>query len=506
YHRVHKEASFDMVTSVFFTNNYIRVVVGTAKRSKAKVSKICSCEIPQGCLINGLITEEQELSRVIKELWETNKLPRKGVRISTESSRFTLKTIKIPDMKPKKMREYVRNEFPEVENPQDMIFDYQLISRDKASKMNEVMAVMTEKELVESFVELFASLGISIASMTPSRCALIEMTRKTRVMGKDTGLLLLVEGNDLRSNLYVDGKYTYATKRRLFSERGSEALAAEVTKGTSEIQQFMMAQKIDSRLKNVFIAGLDPQEEEEVRRRIQEIDPSLTVVDTQGGYVRMPKGTHYGDYVSPVSDLIMGKDGPNFVEAGRQERIKKDSKAKSFFRLVWPALVVLIGLGGASGAVVALNLDKEGELDSLEEYCTDPTNLLSYEKALEMEEKVNGLSAVLNQIRGFNEIRSSYPWASTQVMGAVERASGDQVAVTVTSYNSQDGNLVIVASASNVSIINQYIDALEATGLFDSVAYTGYTLSQQGELERYTVNASCHLAANAGKRVEKDGN
>lgn len=497
-----------MITSVFFTNNYIRVVVGSAKGSKGKVKKVCSCDIPPGCLINGLITEEQELAGVIKELWETNKLPKKGIRISTESSRFTLKTVRVPVMKQKKLREYVRNEFPEVENPQDMIFDYQVLSRDKSAKMYEVIAMVTEKELVNSFVDLFGSLGITVASMTPSRCSIIEMARRTKVLGKTTSLLLLVEGNDLRSLLYVDGKYTYATKRRIFSERGTDALAAEVTKGTSEIQQFMMAQKIESPLKNVYVAGLDAQEDEEVRRRITEIDPTLTIVDTKGSYVRMPKDTHYGDYLSPVAELFMAKDGPNFIEAARQAKGKKDSKSRQFFRLVWPALLIFAALGSVSAAVVTVNRDKERELRELEDYCTDPINLVDYQKATELQAKVNAGQAVLSQIQIFNKIRSSYPWPSTKVMKAIEQASGDQVQVKVTSYSAADGGLAIAATASNVSIINRYIDALEATGLFDSVAYTGYTLSQgsDGGGESYTVNASCHLAANAGKQVVRDGN
>lgn len=488
-----------MTTSVFFTNNYIRVIVGKAKGRKVLVKKACSCDIPEGCLINGLITDEEGLTQVIKELWEVNKLPKKGVRISTESSRFTLKTIQAPQMKGKKMREFVMNEFPEVDNPQDMVFDYQLLSKDNKTKLCEVMGVMTERELVESFVNLFKGIGVSLESMTPSRCALIEMVNKTKAMGKNTSLLLLVEGHDLRSTLYVEGKYAYATKSRLFSERGTEALAAEIAKGASEIQQFIYAQKLETQIENVYVAGVSQEEQEAIFRRLLEIDPNLKAAESKGTYAKMPKDVCYGDYLSPVADLIMGKEGPNLMGARKSAKDKEGKGAGRVLKTIWPVLALFVALASASGVVLAVNHQKEKELKVLVDFNTDPENLEKYAKALALEDTITRFSALISRVREFNQIRWSYPWASTEVMGVVEAASGQDVEVKVVSYNGGDGSFGIIASAYEVTTINHYIDALEATGVFDRVTYTGYTLSQREEREYYSVNASCYLAADAGK-------
>jgi hypothetical protein len=67
----------------------------------------------------------------------------------------------------------------------------------------------------------------------------------------------------------------------------------------------------------------------------------------------------------------------------------------------------------------------------------------------------------------------------------------------VKSYSADNGSLSVDAKAEEVTLINQFIDVLEASGIFDDIQYTGYVYNEETML--YTINVTCYLSENAGK-------
>ena len=70
-----------MVTSVYLSNNTVRVLEGTGGRSSLAVGRICELQLPEGCLINGVITNAQGLEAELKEFWAENKLSKKNIML-----------------------------------------------------------------------------------------------------------------------------------------------------------------------------------------------------------------------------------------------------------------------------------------------------------------------------------------------------------------------------------------------------------------------------------------
>lgn len=487
-----------MSTSVFFTNNYIRVVVGTGKKRSIHVKKAYQKELPEGCLINGMITNEHDLSQAINELWTAERLPKKGVQVVTASSHFTIKNMKVPVMNRKKTRAYVVNGFPEVESGEQMIYDYQVIGRDKASKLDEVLAVMAEKEIVDGFVQLFKGLGIVVDSVGPSNCSLLVMFQRSGVMKGRNCIVQLAEGHDLRSLVYMDGKYIYSSKARLFSNRGSEEIGSEVARSVSGILQFLMTQENQVEAEEVCLAGFLPPELENSKRSIDFLERGLKVSELAGDFVKMPQDAAFGDYVSPIADLMSDKDSVNLVQASKVQA-KKHGKGKEIWKRIRPVVFLTILLGAVSGALLFMNMSKERELEELESYNNNPANIAAYQESLMLQQQVGGLLATMEQVERFNGIKDSYPWANSTVMAAVHQAAQGLAEVTISSYQADTGSLMMTATALDVTAINQFIDALEYTGIFGNVQYSGYSLSQRDKQQMYSINVSCYLAENAGK-------
>ena len=81
----------------------------------------------------------------------------------------------------------------------------------------------------------------------------------------------------------------------------------------------------------------------------------------------------------------------------------------------------------------------------------------------------------------------------------MEDAAEGLVSVQIKGYQADTGSLSIVAYAARVDDISPYIDALEETGLFRELSYSGYQLQNMGDQSAYKIQLTGYLAQTAGK-------
>ena len=124
---------------------------------------------------------------------------------------------------------------------------------------------------------------------------------------------------------------------------------------------------------------------------------------------------------------------------------------------------------------------------------------MGMEESQNLSSRVNTLSALLAQISDLNDAAKSYPKADTSVLEAVEDAAEGFVSVQIKGYQADTGSLSIVAYAARVDDISPYIDALEETGLFRELSYSGYQLQNMGNQSAYKIQLTGYLSQAAGK-------
>ena len=57
-----------MELSVYISNERIEIVAGTGAKSKAKIKKVYSLAVPEGTIMNGIITGEQRLQERLEQM------------------------------------------------------------------------------------------------------------------------------------------------------------------------------------------------------------------------------------------------------------------------------------------------------------------------------------------------------------------------------------------------------------------------------------------------------
>ena len=77
-----------VLTSLYLCNRTVYAAVGVPAANGARVTAACQTELPEGCLINGIITNEGELTAALQGFFAANSLPTQRVALAAGGSQF----------------------------------------------------------------------------------------------------------------------------------------------------------------------------------------------------------------------------------------------------------------------------------------------------------------------------------------------------------------------------------------------------------------------------------
>ena len=245
-----------VLTSLYLCNRTVYAAVGSPTANGAKITAACQTELPEGCLINGIITNEAELTAALQGFFAANELPTQRVALAVGGSQFNHRVLTLPRMSEKKRAAVLTREFStggaDVTAPLD---DYMLLSTDKKTKADTVLATRVESAVIETYINLAAACGLKLYSIDLALAGQIKLVRATPELAGKSFVMLQFDGDSLIAGLYEKGQYKYSTRSRLFNPRGTEASGAEIGQKLSGLIQFQTAAKSEHPIKAVYFGG-----------------------------------------------------------------------------------------------------------------------------------------------------------------------------------------------------------------------------------------------------------
>ncbi|MEG0190304.1 MAG: hypothetical protein RR681_03860, partial [Lachnospiraceae bacterium] len=165
-------------------------------------------------------------------------------------------------------------------------------------------------------------------------------------------------------------------------------------------------------------------------------------------------------------------------------------------------LMLLLGIVAgvcvlAFGALVAMNIQKQQQIDQADAYLTDKKNVKIYEESLALRAQIDQKQTQIQEVQQAWNVLSSYPKANSLIENAIVGCAGDKVHVSIDQYEAKTGVYEITARAPVVTDIYAFIDQLEQTKLFGNLAYSGYNYTD--EIGQYDIHISGYLSEVAGK-------
>ena len=290
------------LTSLYLCSRTVYAAVGSPTANGARITAAAQTELPEGCLINGVITNEGDLAAALKEFFAANKLPTNRVALMAGGTQFMHRIVTLPAMSEKKRLAVLARELStggvETKAPLD---DYMLLAHD--GKGDTVLATRVEQAVIAGYDALAKAAGFKLYSIDLGLAALIKAVRTVPALQKETFVLLQFDDDTISAALFEQGQYTYSTRSRLFNPRGTAESGTEIAQKLSGILQFHIAGKSAHPIRTVYFGGADAQD-------IRVCTPGCEALALQvapfpdSPTVRLPDGVRLCDVLFAAGNLI----------------------------------------------------------------------------------------------------------------------------------------------------------------------------------------------------------
>lgn len=292
------------LTSLYLCSRTVYAAVGSPTARGARITAAASTQLPEGCLINGVITNEADLAEALKAFFADNKLPTGRVALIAGGSQFMHRIMELPAMSEKKRLAVLSHELSssgaETTAPLD---DYMLLSRDAKTRTDTVLATRVEQSVIAGYDALAKDAGFKLTCIDLGLAAPIKAVRTIPALQNGTFVVLQFDDDTISACLFVHGQYTYSTRSRLFNPRGTAESGTEIAQKLSGLIQFHIASKSEHQIDTVYFAGADAKDFtvcrpgcEALALKVEQFPDSPTV--------SLPKGTALADVLYAAGNLI----------------------------------------------------------------------------------------------------------------------------------------------------------------------------------------------------------
>lgn len=261
-----------MTTSVYFSNTFVRVLCANAGKKNITVTKYASAPVEHGALINGVITNDNEIKLTLAKLWQDNKFPLNDIGIIIDSSSILTKRLVVPKTNEANLLSVIKREFEDIDGSDEFIYDYFVLSPSLKDGGAEILACAAEKSFIGAYVELFSALGAKakISSIDYALDCGIKYMRFIPEFKEKTCIFAFLDGNILCLTLVVNGKYRFHNRTRLIDERGLPQSVDEIAGLLSSMIQFNRSERSGFDVSDIFFCGLS-EDEDDLCRNINNI-------------------------------------------------------------------------------------------------------------------------------------------------------------------------------------------------------------------------------------------
>lgn len=292
------------LTSLYLCSRTVYAAVGSPTARGARITAAASTQLPEGCLINGVITNEADLAEALKAFFADNKLPTGRVALIAGGSQFMHRIMELPAMSEKKRLAVLSHELSssgaETTAPLD---DYMLLSRDAKTRTDTVLATRVEQSVIAGYAALAKAAGFKLTCIDLGLAAPIKAVRTIPALQNGTFVVLQFDDDTISACLFVQGQYTYSTRSRLFNPRGTAESGTEIAQKLSGLIQFHIASKSEHQIDTVYFAGADAKDFtvcrpgcEALALKVEQFPDSPTV--------SLPRGTALADVLYAAGNLI----------------------------------------------------------------------------------------------------------------------------------------------------------------------------------------------------------
>lgn len=245
----------DMSVHVYISNNKIQVLLGSYVKNRLQVQSVCEEPLEEGCILNGIIMNAFSLQNTITQMWQKYNLPSKGVHLVVNGSSVTVKPMKIPQTAPKNIPGLIRTEFRDMENIQNLIVDYSVTNLRNPDGTCSILAVLSTKEFIMSYVNLFKEAKIDLEVIDMVQNCLIKLMKRFKSLQGKTYAVFILDKNMLMQCLFSNDNFVMTRRSRILAEPEDPGFEREIGQNINSIIQFNKSEQTGSDITEFYLSG-----------------------------------------------------------------------------------------------------------------------------------------------------------------------------------------------------------------------------------------------------------
>ncbi len=489
-----------MATVVYLSNTQIEVLIGSGSAKGVSVKKAYSMDVPEGSVLNGVITDGPSLIDALKQFWSINRLPAKGVDLVVNSPQIMVRVPDVPLQPEGKTLSYLRREY--LEREEEQVLGFYRVSTDKKAKLSKVCTEIADVEFLNSYQQVFAEAGITLSGIFSGVGSAINLFKNTGFGKNENCVVLIRDGMTVTAIFFVKGEYYYSSTTRIFSNPGTVEYAGEIAKVINQIDQFSRSQKIEDPISTIHLAGMETSDEALCKHSISDsLQNPVSVVELSmlKGVSVAASGRALDTLIYPVAGLMPRPEHIDILKSIKKEKSEEEQKRDVFLKRYVPYLITALIMVCITVYMFSLSRSRTRYLNSLIDYNTNPDNkfgAIEYDVAAQ---RVAILSQHYGGLKVLEKNLNSYPVAVAEVQSVIRADAAGVGQVEFSGYNADSGELSFTTSFTDVISLNEFISRLKQEEILTKVDYKGYT--ETGEENQWTAILSCVLSETAGRDI-----
>ena len=494
-----------MAITAFLSNTEILVVKGSGTAKSVNVEKVYSMAMPEGCMLNGIITDPQELTDTIKAFWNGHKLPVKGISLIINTSQIKVRVVDIPLMSVSKSRNYISRDISD-DDADNRVMGFYRMSKDAKKKTSKMCAETADVDFISGYIQVFEEAGISLKYINSGIGVAVNLFHSLSLAEDRNYIVMIQDGMSITSAYFVEGNYFYSMTTRVFNNPGTESYGREVAQIVSQIEQFAKTQNIEEAISVIYMAGIPDNDVYLCAEAIRMTIAGNVQIQKLGGLKGVRLGTvsrPIDTMLYPMAGLMSLTDHVNILEAvgkGGAEAVEARKAKKRKIMLVLPYAAAFLIMTVITIAVFVDKHGREKYLDELNAYNSDPENTMDAAEYDQMTSAAEVLSSHYGGLKLLTLFQDSYPLPNDTIPKILKKEAADLGDVSVGGYDAGRGAFDMRAEFEDVESINVYVERLLKNPAFKSVDYNGYSKNENDE--GWTAMISCILAETAGKEEQ----
>lgn len=269
-----------MSNSIFCSPTHLKIVVGDADARHIKISDYAEIPLPQGGMINGIITDEGIMMKFFADAAIEYGLTKGDTLLVLDSSNIQSKIMDVPALPEAKLLEFIKSDFSQYsDDVTDDVYDYTVIDPHAAAGGATILAVAVGKPMLQSYMSIITGAGMNLKNIGIGINSQIKLAKFLPQFSEGMLLLAQVDEKQFSLTLFDNSRYLLANRYRLLNGAGTADWVNELGQNLSSMIQFTKSQRTGSEISAVYFAGVNEAELTNIREKLVYLGIDIRMFD-----------------------------------------------------------------------------------------------------------------------------------------------------------------------------------------------------------------------------------